>query len=310
MVNQPVYGLFPTPYSDESCYSLLCRYAVRRGKFSSNQVCLDLFGHVEPLAGYMFKPFRVHDLRRWFLDKPEGLMIKYGAYHSCYPYYTAFLKTADADRVRSCHSGSVLTSGQAKKTNRECGFSKSHKRNLWYCPDCVREDIIQYGETCWRRLPQMPGAVYCPIHHRKFCESSVSFREINYQLIPATYAVFHFSGDEEESGNVYAEQYIRLSGDIAWLLDNGYVIPDEEWIRLRYLKAAERWISAYLLYDVSRIPYGGNRFEDYLACRIMKDSGRDRIDNTISRQIGSILSIEWMFGSVKNFCVDLTGKET
>ena len=235
--------------------------------------------------------------------------MEYGAHHSCYPYYTAFLKTSDAERVRSCRNGSVLTSGQAKRTNRECGFSKSHKKNLWYCPDCVREDIIKYGETCWRRLPQMPGAVYCPVHRRKFCESGVSFREINYQLIPATYAVFHLPGEEQENGTVYSEQYIRLAGDTAWLLDNGYEIEDEEWIRLRYLKVTERWISAYLLYDVSRSQPGGNRFEDYLAIRLMKDSGRERINNTTSRQIGSILSIEKRFGSLANFCSDQTGRE-
>ena len=308
MVNRLVYGLFPVPFPDENCYSLLCRYAVRRGMLSSNQICLDLFGHVEPLAGYTFKPFRESDLKRWFAGKPEGMLAEYGAHHSCYPYYTAFLKPSDAERVRICRNGSVLTSGQAKRTNRECGFSKNHKKNLWYCPDCVREDIIKHGETCWRRLPQMPGAVYCPIHGREFCESGISFREINYQLIPATYAVFHSPGDEDENGTVYSEQFIRLAGDTEWLLVHGYEIPDEEWVMLRYFEATERWMGTHLLYDVSRRPLRENRFEDYLASRLMKDSGKERIDSTASRQVSSILSIERAFGSLADFCSRKTGR--
>ena len=60
--------------------------------------------------------------------------------------------------------GSVMTPGHTKRINRECGFTRSYKKNLWYCPECVREDFSAKGETCWRRAPQMPGVVYCPVH--------------------------------------------------------------------------------------------------------------------------------------------------
>ena len=39
----------------------------------------------------------------------------------------------------------------------------------------------------------------------------------------------------------------------------------------------------------------------HLACRIMKDSGKERIDEYVSRHAGSILSIEKAFGSIEKF---------
>jgi hypothetical protein len=64
---------------------------------------------VEPLDGYMFKPFRVRDIHRWFSDGPEGFRIEYGTCHSCYPYYIAFLKAPDAEKVKGCQFGCAFS---------------------------------------------------------------------------------------------------------------------------------------------------------------------------------------------------------
>lgn len=296
------FGIFPLPFPDENCYSLLCRYAVRRGRLNSNQVCQEMFGHTEPLSGYLFKPFRLKDLRRWFPDLSDQSMVKYGAKHSCYPFYTAFLNRADAEKIRDCRTGSAFAAGQAKRINRECGFSKSHKKNLWYCPSCVREDLTGHGETCWRRLPQMPGAVYCPVHRERFRESGVSFSETGYQLIPATYALIHRPDPEQGNGTIYSDQYIELSRDIAWLLGNGFSVSDRESLAESFLRITGGALEAHMLYRFTQNPFPGNRFEDYLADRILKDSGKELLDASVRRQLGSILSIRKVFGSIEKFC--------
>lgn len=301
MVKSPSFGIFPIPFPDENCYSILCRYAVRRGMLTCSQICIDLFGNTEPLAGYLFKPFRLRDVQRWFGSPLIPTMQRYGEHHSCYPFYTGFLTPAHAEKVSRCYIGSQLTSGQAKRINRECGFPKNHKRNLWYCPECAREDIIRHGETCWRRLPQMNGAIYCPAHRIKYHESGVSFRDINYQIIPATYALMHIPDPEQETGNIYSQQYLRLSEDIFWLLNKGFSISDSEWLTRSFFEMTGKPLQEHLLYDMSRNLKRDNRFEDYLATRIMKDSGKERIDLSVSRQIGSILSIEEAFGTMKEF---------
>ena len=295
-------GIFPAPLPDETCYSLLCRIAVRHGHITSTQFCESVFGHLEPMNGYLFKPFRMRDIQRWLGDRLFSSGYRFVEDHSCYPYYSAFLKAGDSGRICSCRIGSTLSAGQAKRINRECGFVHHHKRQLWYCPSCVREDFLRYGETCWRRLPQMPGAIYCPIHREAFRPSGVSYREINYQIIPASYALIHVPDPQFEAGTVYAEQYCRLSGDIAWLLDKGFSIPDGEWLTRNFYETAGKPVNTHLLYDVSRSSVRKNRFEDYLTTRIIQDSGKNRIDLTVSRRIGSLLSIEHVFGTMEKFC--------
>ncbi len=150
----------------------------------------------------------------------------------------------------------------------------------------------------------MPGAVFCPTHRIPYQESGIGIRDINYQIIPATYALIHIQepGQQKQKGTVYSERYIDLANDIAWLLNKGYSISDSEWLTRSFFEMTGKPINGHLLYDVSRSPYREGHFQNYLATRIMEDSGKDRIDLTVSRQIGSILSIEETFGTVEKFC--------
>jgi hypothetical protein len=300
-VNGLRFGNLPTPFPDENCYSILCRFAVRRGQINSTQVIHDLFRNSVNirLGSYLFKPFKLRDIQDWYGS--NEIPIQYGANHSCYPYYTMFLSPLFAEKVKESAIGTSMTTGQAKRINGECGFARNHKQNLWYCPECVREDVLLRGETCWRRLPQMPGAVYCPIHGVKFLESGVRFREITGQLIPANYALNHMPEPPPERGNVYSERFIALARDIAWLLDKGFLFSDIEWIRRSFFEAAGTDLKQHLFYTIAMTSERENRFEDYLAAKIMKDSGKYAISMSISRQIGTILCIEDRFGSVEKF---------
>lgn len=226
---------------------------------------------------------------------------QYGKDHSCYPYYSLFVSSAHAEILRSCAPGTTMNSGTAKRINRDCGFTRSRKRALWYCPECVKEDFSLYGETCWRRLPQLPGAVYCPVHRVKLRESGVRVQDIQYQIVPATYALIHVPEPEPEAGNVYSERYIQLAEDMAWILANGFSLHGFDWIRANYYGATGRTIRQHLFYGITEREHRGNQFEDYLASKIMKDTAKERIDPFASRQLGTILSLEDKFGTVENF---------
>ncbi len=78
-------------------------------------------------------------------------------------------------------------------------------------------------------------------------------------------------------------------------------MPDGEWLTWNFFEVTGKPINTHLLYDISRSEERGNRFEDYLATRIMQDSGKKRIDLTVGRQMGILLSIEDAFGTVEKF---------
>lgn len=299
MVNSRITGNMPLPFPDENCYSLLCRYAVRRGLITTAQISEELFEYTEPLSGYLYKPFRMRNIRSWF--GKDKIPWQYGKDHSCYPYYSLFVSSAHAEILRSCAPGTTMNSGTAKRINRDCGFTRSRKRALWYCPECVKQDFSLYGETCWRRLPQLPGAVYCPVHRVKLRESGVRVQDIQYQIVPATYALIHVPEPEPEAGNVYSERYIQLAEDMAWILANGFSLHGFDWIRANYYGATGRTIRQHLFYGITEREHRGNQFEDYLASKIMKDTAKERIDPFASRQLGTILSLEDKFGTVENF---------
>lgn len=147
----------------------------------------------------------------------------------------------------------------------------------------------------------MPGVSYCPIHGVKLRKSGVGYRDINYQIIPASYAVIHLGEPEPETGNVYSEKYIRLAKDIAWLLDNGFSLKDNDWVRHTFKAASGRDIGIHIPYGIAKGDTVRNRFANYLAGKILNESGRDRIESFISLQMGMILSIEERFGSIADF---------
>ena len=291
----------PLPYPDENCYSVLCRFAEKRGWQSTHQVCLELFGHNQPLAGYVYKPFRKQDFDRW----QEGIKLpyRYGAVHSCYPYFSVFLAYTDACLLRSCADGSILTAGQEKRISRKCGFAKIRKKHFWYCPECAISDFAIYGETYWRRLPQMPGVSYCPAHKVRLKESGVSFEDANYRFIPANYAMEHIREPETDvSGNVFETEFLRIAEDTQWLLNHGFDLPDGDTVLARVYADSEGRAGPVPIYVHSETTDKEKReFSHYLAIRVMKETGRQSIDEAIQMYLGRILMIEKGYGDMENF---------
>ena len=61
-------------------------------------------------------------------------------------------------------------------------------RHLAYCPSCRSEDLIDYGETYWRRSHQIPGVLLCDRHQCLLTKSSASvcFGDVQFHLAGGT----------------------------------------------------------------------------------------------------------------------------
>ena len=287
----------PLPYPDENCYGILCRFAVRSGWHSTHQVCREVFGYDAPLSGYLFRPFKIADIRKW--SKNGGIL--YGSNHSCFQYFSVFLEEPDREQLKKSSEGSMLKPRDEKRLSRKIGIRAIRKKRLWYCPLCIREDFRRYGETCWRRTPQMPGVSYCPTHGVRLVESGVETDELDYKLIPANYAASYIpEPGTDVGGNVFEKEFLSIASDTSWLLQHGFEYPDYNGT-LRAINEATNGRGIRRIYAKGGKRGGAAHFEEYLANRMMKDMGTDDLNDGIRIYLGLVLTIERLAGSVDRF---------
>ena len=297
MVTRPKIRL-PDPYPDENCYSILCRYAVRSGGTSNSRISVVLYGNTMPLSGLLYKPFRTSDLERWTGGK--GWDILYGEDHSCLQYFTVFMDYEDSELLRKCRKGMTLSRGQTKRISGRCALTQIRKKRLWYCPLCAAEDFRKYGETYWRRLHQMPGVSYCVSHKERLHESGLPVSETNYGIYPASYVLLHMRDTGRDySGNIFEKEFLQVSEDTQWLLQNGFRLTDNASLRVLFADASGRELDEHTVY-----PAGNGkeaRFEHYLAARVLKENGRGKVGLMAQKYLSTITSIDKIFGSFENF---------
>ena len=288
----------PDPYPDETCYSILCRYAVRSGAASSSRVTAFLYGNTMPLAGLLYKPFRISDIERW--GGPGSGDTPYGESHSCLPYFSVFMGYDDSCLLKKCRHGMQLSPGLTKRISRKCGLMQIRKKRLWYCPACAAEDFREYGETYWRRLPQMPGVSYCPRHMVRLCESGLAVSEVDYRILPASYVLLHIpDAGARPSGNIFGAEFLQVAEDTGWLLENGFRLPDNSALRALFEERSGIRLDEHAVYSAGAVGKAG--FEHYLAARFLKESGRRNIGPAAQKYLSTLLSIDRVFGSFENF---------
>lgn len=212
---------FPAPYPDECYYSIFCRYFARSVSLSNKRTIHELFGESQSLATFVFMPRRL-DLVSLWLDTKSGISRKKLAYqHSAYPYFsTTFPTTMMQDMERIIQTGEANRSLE-RQTIQKCRV-KHWPEHLRYCPGCLRDDLEEYGETYWHRLPQLPGVKYCPIHFCLIQDSDVRLKDTTTAFLPASYALKNAPTEIVPQVDSYKERYLRIAKDTAWLLEHGH----------------------------------------------------------------------------------------
>ena len=85
------------------------------------------------------------------------------------------------------------------------------------------------------------------------------------------------------------------------MLNKGFLFSDSEWIQQSFAETTGKQITVSLLAVNPDGENGKKRFEDYLVGRLYREIGTLRLPETIRRQVGTILSIEKVFGTVEQF---------
>lgn len=157
----------PSPYPDELVGSMLAR-AQRQTGFGLKQLIHQTTGtyntsHPATITAYPSVAGAFGLELQTFLNE-----------HTHYPFATAFWRQDDRDNLTrklvnpETHINVAFLSQNAGKG--------VHALRL--CPECIRKDLRDYGESYWKRTQQLPGVSHCVEHETRLQESHYSVSDM------------------------------------------------------------------------------------------------------------------------------------
>lgn len=169
---------FPTPYPDETWYSVLCRYHVRTGNPTPTATMMELFyGKDQANISSLCISNTIYDV----LSKlPEGVLsydeivIK----HTLFKYTTRFIPLNEKmDFLESVKIGKVRFPVKICKDAQKV-------TELKFCPICKQEDIKKFGEPFWHLCHQIPLANICQKHKCRLIKyGSTQYKRLNRKFV-------------------------------------------------------------------------------------------------------------------------------
>lgn len=228
-------GFFPDPYPDELFYSLCARFSERMHYTTLRQVVEELFGDGQVIATVAF-PSHLDQL----IDRlPPGS--RYTAHsfitdHTLLPFFGPFLPSTRLRRLRAGMRGE-----KGPSLHMRAGVMASTvplPSALRYCPRCVVEDRIRFGETYWHRLFQLPGVKVCPFHRVWLEESTVEIqnRQTRHAFVSAEQTIQVLSSPRLVQESLTGQLLLALAQDAAWLLEHPKLTPGLKVFHQRYLQ--------------------------------------------------------------------------
>ena len=207
---------FPLSYPDELFYSLCARYSRRMGYPDAKTLTQNVLGSRNALA-VVDLPAHLENfytaLPKGYFDSVHHIIDN----HTLLPFYKPFMATEQAKKIENAMLGGAdthLGSGLMASLVSVPAW-------LRYCPVCVEEDRVDFGEPYWRRLHQLPGCSVCPVHNM-FLENSdikVSNRRNRHKFVAAQDA---FTTSDPLTINLELHShrvYLELAKDASWLLN-------------------------------------------------------------------------------------------
>ena len=174
---------FPIPYPDELFYSVVCRYHLRSGNRSFRQTQLDLFDSTGAKQYYLGLP---NNLATLVNKLPLGSSFTINQIlekQTLFSYYRRFLSNREVKRLQELMEGKESQSiAQVAKIPK---LKLYYPESLRFCPQCLGEDLQQYGETYWHLFHQVSGIRVCLTHRLGLENSKVLVSEMGKGFIPA-----------------------------------------------------------------------------------------------------------------------------
>jgi hypothetical protein len=163
-------SFFPKPYPDEILYSVIARYHIRNGNTSPKVTLTELFNSPSTVATADL-PSNLNSLSQNLQPFSNYTVEELIERYTLYPFYSVFLPPMRATQVKE--SMKAQWGGDIHTRAGIMASSVTMPRYFRFCPNCLEEDLQQYGEAYWHRLHQTPGALVCLVHAVMLQDSTV-----------------------------------------------------------------------------------------------------------------------------------------
>lgn len=303
-------SIFPTPYPDETLYSVICRYDVLTGRDSFRGTSEELFGRRTNLTSEI--PQCIGSLVKC-LPARAGLSAEYFIQNTTmFPYFKPFI-SKERDSVFREYMTAEVGSGEGKYFSLGIGKLRYPKNtHLKFCEECWQEDVKKYGEPYWHRVHQIPGVLVCPIHKRVLMNSPVFTGEAVNDLFLADKRMVPKSFECANLSSVLIDKFAAFTNNCEWILkescrlENYDTMPRKYdlWLRHKGFRSysGKTWIKE--LYVALVEHYGEDFLKEIYAYDEIYSAWLNRImfyPDKLQHPIFHILLISFLAGSTKNF---------
>ena len=179
-------GYFPVPYEDELLYSLVARYALHTGLVGNQKAIVREVFSSSTAVAVPDLPSHLNALvKNLQLVWPTNVVELINSF-TLVPIYLPFLSQPQATKIissmRSDSGGDIHTrSGIAASAIKQQEYFR-------YCPECMKEQQLEFGEYYWRRVHQLPGVGFCMRHSCLLEYSRIHFHPREKHLFVAANA--------------------------------------------------------------------------------------------------------------------------
>lgn len=167
---------FPSLYNDEIFYSAVARYYTLTGSNNLKHTITDIFGDENVIPTLEF-PIKLEHFSK-NIGADIGITSDYLINnHTILPYYSIFINEERIEEIKH-----EMNHGDGRGIKHKVGFiagSICKKKDLYYCPQCVSDEVDKFGEAYFHRMHQLQGVFICNIHLRPLMKYPVDKKQIS-----------------------------------------------------------------------------------------------------------------------------------
>jgi hypothetical protein len=229
---------FPVSYEDEILYSIIARYHIQSGNISIKSTLSDLYGcssitSVIDLPSHIDKIISNLPIDHQFTS--DELIDKFTLFN----YYSSFVPPENSETIRKYMKGD--NGGSIYNKIGLMASSITLNKFVKFCPDCMKEDLVRYGEIYWHRIHQVSGVLICPKHHVFLIDSTVNSRGFNkHEFIAATYKNCIIKENYKKYSGDELNKIFFIAKNAEKLLNNNFERKSIKWFCNQYINVLKK----------------------------------------------------------------------